>query len=295
FDFHIDYEFTDNDYVIYEDANTYNSELHWIFPGDSYYYMNWDRFEYHPDLTDTATFSASFYRLSEYVSMEDWKSSTVEEFQFYPNVYNFTEFTFTGFDDEQYEVTLNLTYGGDFQYIIDDELWYLIKPFGMTVQTEAGERYLNKYALSSWQHDDNYPNEPIYTFFVRKESYDWLNILNDTEILVTYYYTKETLSYYTKYDDILYNVDTLIIKNSLGEVILHQGNISSIVGNNITFTQNVIDENVLNVGEKFTVEYEFKTKGGLLDTKHMFVEVQPWEMQFYNSYYPFSGGSIIAP
>ena len=33
----------------------------------------------------------------------------------------------------------------------------------------------------------------------------------------------------------------------------------------------------------------------LLDTKHFYVEVQPREMRFYNSYYPFSGGSILAP
>ncbi len=288
-DFHTDYEFAGFDYEIYEDGNTYNSELHWTFPGDSYMY--WDQFEYHPDMTSGASFNASFYHLSEYASMEDWKSSTVEEFQFYPNEYNFTEFTFTGFDDEQYEVTLDLTDGGDFQYIIDDELWYLIKPFGMTVQTESGERYLDRYSFSSWQHAGG--NEPIYTFYLRKQSYDWLNILEDTEVLVTYYYPKESLSYYTKYDDVLYDAETFIIKDSLGEVILHLGNISSIEGNNITFTENI--KSILSIGDKFTVEYEFKTKGGLLDTKHFFVEVQPYEMSFYNNFYPFSGGSIVAP
>ena len=33
----------------------------------------------------------------------------------------------------------------------------------------------------------------------------------------------------------------------------------------------------------------------LIETKHFFVEVQPRKMRFYNSYYPFSGGSIITP
>ena len=141
----------------------------------------------------------------------------------------------------------------------------------------------------------NYPDEPIFTFYLNKDRFEYLYLLNDTEILATYYYPKKTLSYYTNYDDILYNVGTFVIKNSVGQVILHQGNISSIRGNNITFTQYVSDDEVLKIGEKFTVEYEFKKKGGLLDTKHMFVEIQPWEMQFYNSYYPFSGGSIIAP
>ncbi|KKN28626.1 hypothetical protein LCGC14_0852390, partial [marine sediment metagenome] len=42
-------------------------------------------------------------------------------------------------------------------------------------------------------------------------------------------------------------------------------------------------------------EYTFKTRGGILESKHLFIEVVPHEMIFYNSLYPFSGGSVIAP
>ncbi|GAH59316.1 unnamed protein product, partial [marine sediment metagenome] len=116
-DFHIDYEFTESDYAIEEDANTYNSEIHWRLPDDSYLY--WDQFGYHPDLTSMATFNASFFRLSDYAPMDDYESSTIETFQFYPNEYNFTTFEFTGFTADTFEVSLNLTYGGEFDDIIE--------------------------------------------------------------------------------------------------------------------------------------------------------------------------------
>ncbi|MHA2253105.1 MAG: hypothetical protein ACXAD7_22265, partial [Candidatus Kariarchaeaceae archaeon] len=261
--------------------------MHWKFPDSSYIF--WDQFEYHPDLTSTTSFEASFYHLSEYAPMDDFMSTTVEEFQFYPNEYNFTEFTFTGFTDTLYEVSLNLTNGGEFQ-----DRWNDVYDFGITIQTESGERFVNDEYMIGWSHDDNYPNEPIYTFKMVKEYFEYLNILNDTEVLVTYNYMKESLSYYTKYDDILYGDDyTFIIKDSQGAMIQPLGNISSIEGNNITFTESI--KSYLDIGENFTIEYSFKTKGGLLDTKHFFVEVQPYQMKFYNSYYPFSGSSIVAP
>ena len=291
-DLHINYEFIEFDYSIDEPANTYSPTLHWKFPDSSYLF--WDQFEYHPDLTSATTFSASFYHLSEYAPMSAFMSSTTEEFQFYPNEYNFTEFIFTGFDDRFYEVSLNLTNGGEFDDIIQDEQWDRINPFGITIQTEAGERYVNEKYMISWSHDDNYPTEPIYTFTMVKEYFEYLNILNDTEVLVTYNYMKESSSYYTKYDDILYGSSyTFTIRDSLGNIIQPLGNISSIQGNNITFTDSI--KQYLTIGENFTIEYSFKTKGGLLDTKHFFIEIQPYEMKFYNNYYPFSGSSIVAP
>ena len=293
-DFHVDYEFTEFDFIINEPSNTYDSTLHWQFPDDLC--QEWRHFKYHPDLTSTAAFNASFFHISEYASKNDFKSSTTEELQFYPNEYNFTTIEFTGFNDAAYEITLNLTDGGDFGYIIDTQDWDRIQPFGITVQTSSGERYLDDNFIRSWQHDSEYEDEPIFTFYLARYDFDDLNILNDTEILLTYYYLKESLSYFTQ-NRILYDGDTynhLIIKNSRGMTILSFGNVSSIEGNNITFTDNVITEDLLRIGESFTIEYEFKTKGGLLDTKHLFIEVQPWEMKFYNNYYPFSGGSIIS-
>ncbi|MHA2336157.1 MAG: hypothetical protein ACXACX_02590 [Candidatus Hodarchaeales archaeon] len=288
-DFHIDYEFSESDYTIDEDSNTYNAKLHWIFPDASY--LNWDQFEYHPDITSTATFNTSFYRMSEFTSMDDFKATVIEDFQFYPNEFNFTEFTFTGFDDSVYEVTLNLTYGGDFQ-----DRWSDVKAFGMTVQTASGERYLNDEYIRNWQHSTlpEHTNEPIFTFDMFKDFFDPLELLNDTEVLLTYYYTKESLSYYSQYDDILTGAsNTFIIRDSQQNIISNIGNLESVVGNNITFTEAMKSQ--LSIGENFTIEMEVKTKGGLLDTKHVFYEVQPYEMRFYNNYYPFSGGSIIAP
>jgi len=287
-DFHISYEFTELDYTLEEGANTYNVELHWNFPDASY--LNWHQFEYHPDLTSSAAFNVSFAHLSEYASVDDFKSTYTEEFQFYPNEYNFTTFEFTGFDDDQYEVSLNLTYGGEFQ-----ERWGDVEPFGMTVQTEAGERYLDNNYFKAWQHDTNYPNDPIFTFYL---SYEWfenyIDIIEDSEVLVTYYYNKESVSYYTKYDNILYGPGyELIIKNATNDIINTIGNISSIKGNNITFTDAIYKS--LSIGDNFSITYQFKTIGGLLDTKHVFIEVQPYHMQFYNNYYPFSGASILAP
>jgi hypothetical protein len=288
-DFHIDFEFSESDYTIDEDSNTYNAKLHWIFPDASY--LNWDQFEYHPDITSTATFNASFYRMSEFTSMDDFKATVIEEFQFYPNEYNLTEFTFTGFDDSIYEVTLNLTHGGDFQ-----DRWSDVKAFGITVQTASGERYLNNKYIRNWQHSalPEHTNEPIFTFDMFKDFFDPLELLNDTEILLTYYYTKESLSYYSQYDDILAGAsNTFIIRDSQQNIISNIGNLESVVRNNITFTEAMKSQ--LSIGENFSIEMEVKTKGGLLDTKHVFYEVQPYEMRFYNNYYPFSGGSIIAP
>ncbi|KKK64891.1 hypothetical protein LCGC14_2979640, partial [marine sediment metagenome] len=124
-DFHAEYEFIENDdFIINEGPNTYDVELHWIFPESAYY--EWNQFEYHPDITDTASFNVSFSHIAEYSTESDFKSTYNETFQFYPNEYNFTEFEFTTFDDDEFEVTLNLTGGGDFQGRFDD-----IEPFGM--------------------------------------------------------------------------------------------------------------------------------------------------------------------
>ncbi|MBA7524585.1 hypothetical protein ES705_16726 [subsurface metagenome] len=225
---------------------------------------------------------------------ESWMYwSTMEDFQFYPNEYNFTSFEFTVFTDRHFEVSLDLNHGGDFSDIISNKEWWKIKPFGITVQTEAGERYIDRNFFYSWQHDTSYPNKPIYTFSLLRDYYEYIGILSNTEVVVTYYYQKESLSYFAEYDDILYGNDYMfIIRNSQGSVISDIENICSIEGNNITFTDKI--KNFLEIGESFTIEYEFRTKK-LLDTKHLFIEIQPWEMKFYNSFYPFSGGSIIAP
>lgn len=119
-----------------------------------------------------------------------------------------------------------------------------------------------------------------------------IGLLEDSEILATYYYPKESLSYFAEYDNILTGpAYDFIIKDSEGIQIYNLGNISSIEGNNITFTENI--KNYLDIGENFTILYDYKTIGGLLDTKHLFIEIQPYHMQFYNNYYPFSGVSIV--
>ena len=262
-DFHIDYEFSQSDYAIEENSNTYNSEIHWQLPDSSY--LDWNQFEYHPDLTSTAIFYISYSHLSDYAPPDDFKTTLSETFTFYPREYNFTEITFTGFDDDEYEVTLNLTYGGDFQNRWDD-----VKPFGMTIQTSSGERYLSDDYMRNWQQDSQYSGKQIFTFSMFKDFFEPLNILNDTQILITYYYQKESLSYYAKYDDILYGSDfTFTIRDSLGTIIKNLGNVSSIVGNNITFTDSI--EEYLTIGKNFTIEYTFKTRGGLLESKHLFI------------------------
>ncbi|KKN33509.1 hypothetical protein LCGC14_0803060 [marine sediment metagenome] len=293
-DFHIDYEFSEFEYTLDEGANTYDVELHWKFPDASYTY--WNQFEYHPDLTGTATFNASFSHLSRYAPESDFKSTYTETFQFYPNEYNFTTFEFSVFNDSEYEVTLNLTGGGEFEDIIQNSEWWRIKPFGMTVQTTSGERYLDKNYFLGWHHspDPQHSDQAIYKFSLDRTFFNLIDLLTDSEILITYYYKKESLSYYAKYDNILTGAAyDFIIKDSEGTTILKIGNISSVRGNNITFTENI--KNLLGIGEIFTITYDFKTIGGLLETKHMFIEVQPYSMQFYNNYYPFSGASILAP
>ncbi|NVM55121.1 MAG: hypothetical protein HWN66_15555, partial [Candidatus Helarchaeota archaeon] len=290
-DFHVSLEFTEKDFNIVEDQNTYNAELHWKFP-DEYGYSSWLHHAYHPDLTSTTSFNASFSHFSEYAAKQDFNSTMTEEFQFYPNEYNFTTFEFTGFEGPIYSVTLNLTHGGDFQ-----ERWGDVLPFGMTVQTDSGELYLSDSYFANWQHssDPAHQNKSIFTFGMKKKYLDAVGILEDSEILVTYYYRKESLSYYAERDDILFSPDyTFIIKDSNGGTI-DIGNISSVVDNNITFAESITDAQCLSIGEKFTIQYNFKTRGGLVESKHVFVEVQPREMRFYNGYYPFSGGSIIAP
>ncbi|KKN11602.1 hypothetical protein LCGC14_1024800, partial [marine sediment metagenome] len=285
-DFHAEYEFVeDYDFILDEKPNTYDVELHWIFPESAY--VDWNQFEYHPDITDTASFNVSFSYISEYASESDFKSSYNETFQFYPNEYNFTEFEFTSFNDAEFEVSLNLTGGGDFQGRFED-----IEPFGMIIQTDSGERYLDGKWFFDWQNIS--ATEAIFTFNLPRLHFNSFGLLEDSEILVTYYYPKESLSYYTKYDNILtgtaYN---FIIKDSQGSHTFNLGNVSSIEGNNITFTENI--RNYLDIGENFTILYDYKTIGGLLDTKHLFIEIQPYHMQFYNNFYPFSGASIVSP
>ena len=92
-DFHVNYAFTPSDYKIVEDQNAYNSKLCWQFPIDGS--SGWEYFAYHPDMTFSAAFNVSFFHLAEYAQVDDFKSFVVEEFQFYPNEYNFTDFTFT--------------------------------------------------------------------------------------------------------------------------------------------------------------------------------------------------------
>jgi len=140
-DFHSSHSFDESDFSISEDANTYNSIFNWKFPDSSYELRNWDDFEYHPDLTSATNFSASFFHLSEFAPIEDWKSSTTDEFQFYPNVYNFTEIEFTGFVEGTFNVEVNLTNGGYFDYIINDpeqDEWENIRPFGLNIETTEG-------------------------------------------------------------------------------------------------------------------------------------------------------------
>ena len=284
-DFHTVHEFTPSDYAI-EDQNTYNSELHWQFPVSEA--VEWLNFAYHPDLTNTATFNASFYQISEYAPVEDFKSFVVDEFQFYPYEYNFTEFTFTGFTDyggELFYGEVDLTHGGEFQGRYGD-----IEPFGMVVQTSYGERYIDAKYIYGWGHQGS----EAFSLTLSRYDFREIDIIEDSEVLLTYYYPKESLSYIASQDDILFGAsNSFVVKDELGIEIDLLGNILSIEGNNITFTENMKTE--LAIGEKFTVEYYAKTRGGLLETKHMFIEVQPWEMQFYNDYYPFSGSSIMSP
>jgi len=291
-DFHINHLFSRLDYEILEDVNTYNSKLMWKFPSDGF--NNWKLFSYHPDLTRRTTFNVSFFHISEYAQMEDWKTSFTEEFNFYPLEYNFTEFSFSKFEEMYYEVSLNLSHGGDFEYIRDTGKWELIQPFSMNIQTRSGERFVEDFFFKDWKHDETHPDQLIFTFKLRDFSFERMGIVEDSKVLVTYYYQKETFSYYTSKDEILYGDSfSFIIKDSKGNLIQNEEVIASIKGNNITFAESI--KNYLDIGEKFTVQFEAKSKGGLLETKHIIVEVQPWEMQFYNKIYPFSGCSIIAP
>jgi len=291
-DFHINHIFSPLEYEILEDTNTYNSKLMWKFPNDGF--DSWKLFSYHPDLTRTAAFNVSFFHISEYAQMEDWKSSFTEELTFFPYEYNFTEFTFSKFEGQYYEVSLNLSHGGDYEYIQETGIWELIKPFGMNIQTHSGERFVEDNFIIDWRHDNAYPYQPIFTFKLRDFSFERMGILEDSNILVTYSYPKETYSYYTLKDEILYGDSfSFTITDSNGNTIQNEEVLASIKGNNITFIENI--KNYLGFGEKFTVRFEAKTQGGLLETKHIFVEVQPYEMKFYNKIYPFSGCSIIAP
>ena len=216
--------------------------------------MEWNSFAYHPDLADDASFTVSFSHLAEYAQTEDYKSTVVEEFQFYPYEYNFTEFEFDGFDDEYYEVIIDLTHGGEFPDID------LVKPFGMSVQTPEGERYLDSNYFSLWQHEVGLP---IYHFSLSAYDFREIDILEGSDVLVTYRYPKESLSYYATHDDILFDPDTFIIKDELGLEIALLGNLLSVEGNNITFTDNMKSE--LAIKEEFTIEMEVKTKFKILD------------------------------
>jgi hypothetical protein len=188
-------------------------------------------------------------------------------------------------------VVVNLTNGGEFQ-----GRWQDVKPFGLNVITEDGEeKFLSAEYIWNWQHDEAYPNEPIFKFRMSHPEIWYTNVSIGSEVLLAYYYLKDTLDYYTDYREILYGSDkyTLVINDSQGIEIPKYEVIASIDDNKITFNDNV--RNYLAIGEAFTIEYEFKTRGGLVESKHVFIEVQPYEMKFYNSYNILSGGSIIAP
>jgi hypothetical protein len=286
-DFHISHVFSEfSDYEIVSQPNTYNCELQWNFPPSSGYSL-WTQYPYHPDLSSSATFNMSYAYLSEYAPIDDFKSTALDTFQFYPNEYNFTTFEFEEFDDDQYEVTLDLSGGGEFQNRFDQ-----VKPFGFTIQTKYGERYLEGNFLIDWT---NSTYGPTYTFYLDRDTFEMAGILKDSEVQVTYYYPKETYEYHTSHDDILYGGGfTFVIKDSQGTEI-KSTYIESISGYTITFKETVQTEGLLDIGEEFSVAYDYKTRGGLIESKHMFYEIQPREMTFYNNYYPFSGGSIISP
>jgi len=289
-DFHISYWFTQNDYDIAEDEYTFNARLYWKFPvawgsGTEDLY-DWTDFAYHPDLNSTATFSATFVKLTDYATKQNYKSTETEEFQFYPREYNFTTFEYEGYNQW---VTVNLTYGGEFQ-----NRWEDIKPFGLNVITDEGEeKFLSTEHIEFWQQVGD--TQPVFKFKLSNALIQYINITIGSEVLFTYYYLKDTLEYYTNYRDILYGSDkyTMVIKDSQGTEIPKYEVIASVVDNKITFNDEIRTH--LAIGQKFTIEYEFKTRGGLIESKHIFIEVQPYEMMFYNSYNILSGGSIIAP
>jgi hypothetical protein len=283
-DFHIDHVFDSTDYSIHEEGTDFRSELHWQFPQGIY--TDWRLFPYHPDMTDEAWFNVSYYHLSQYAPLENYKGTVVEEFQFYPNEYNFTTFEFTGFTDYVYSVQLNISQGSDCE-----DRWEDVKPFGMLIQTEEGERYLDENYFATWAYIPD--SDGIFSVKLSRYAFRDITILEDSEVQVTYYYPKKSLSYYAEHDDILYDEDTFIIRDHLDQIVDHTGLIELIQGNNITFTEDIVTQ--LEIGNTFSVEMEVKTRGGLLETKHVFAEVQPWEMIFYNNYYPFSASSIIAP
>ncbi|MCP6727617.1 MAG: hypothetical protein KJI69_06420, partial [Patescibacteria group bacterium] len=284
-DFHISYEFTEgSDFIAYEQENTFGSNVDWIFPdnGES----SWALFSYHPDLTADATFTAYFSNYTEYATAANFKSQHTENFTFCPFAYNFTEFTFDGTYTLE---TVDLEYGSEFSLGCDTTY---VLPVGMNVQTVFGEKYLpaDDY-ITTWTHTGGYS----FTFYLNKDIMDYLGIIQDSEILLTYKVEEEEYSYYTTKDDLLKTSDW-IIKDSNGDVILNS-NISSVVGNNITLLNIVKDLTPigLTAGEEFSITYEYRTRGGLLESKHIFYEVTPWTMQFYNKYYPIAGASIIAP
>jgi hypothetical protein len=165
----------------------------------------------------------------------------------------------------------------------------------LNIITEDGEELFLPVDshIRFWEHDAAYQDQPIFTFKLWiPEKY---NISEGSEILLTYYYHKESLEYYAQYRDILSGSDqyAFIITHQNGSIIPTYEVLDSIDDNTITFTEDMKD--YLAIGQTFTIDYEFKTRGGLLESKHLFIEVQPYEMTFYNSYNILSGGSIIAP
>jgi flagellar hook protein FlgE len=186
-----------------------------------------------------------------------------------------------------------------------------VAPESLLVELEnKGQYYLPHYYIKNWQHDDvSYPDQPIYTFEVHsnfKYNGEWMTdlcvdtLIEGSEMLLTYRYHRTEYDYFTAHDDLLVgDAYELMINDSQGNLITAPPGeiIEEIDGNRITFIEGAID-NYLDIGENFTVSYNYKRRGGLLESKHIFCEVRPWRLEMFNyknDYYPFSSGSITSP
>ncbi len=290
-DFHCSYTFDSDDFELLSDSNTYNAALHWTIPEVSL--TSWSAYKYHPDLTSDTTVEISYSRLGEYAPSSLYKSSATDAFQFYPTTYNYTEVKFNGFTDNLASFSVDLT---GMEIGTYEDMWSHVDPYQLIVDTLEGERWVPLHYIQNWEHDDNYPSAPIYTFDLFKDYFARANItiLTDTNMELTYSYDRQTYEYTSTYRDILLgNGYDFVIKANNGSVLSNQLYLESVSGNTITLKESIYS--ALEVGENFTISYSFKTRGGLLESKHMYFEVQPWEMTFYDSYKAFSANSLIAP
>jgi len=294
-DFYLNYNFKqDNDYVILEEDRTYDSTLHWVFPPKERIFWNsleWNDFAYHPALTSTTEFYMSYSKFTEYASKDEYKASVSDIFEFYPNMFNQTSFIFEGFTNDCYEVEINLTkyVSGYEEY---PEFWDYVEPYSLFVLTESGERYLTSEYIKGWYN----VSEGVYSFWLSRYMFerDNIEVIEGSEVMLLFTFREKQLEYILSNDDVLYSDGYVFeIKDSSGTPIEYIGDKMTLDGNIIIF--NEIVYSYLDIGENFTVDYEIKFKGGLVESKNLIVEVMPWSMTLYNTMNVLSGGSLIAP